>query len=374
MSELTEGTYCLTADTIFIQIASYRDPELLNTIRDCDKNANMPNNLVFCICWQKDDTESLEEYTNDIRMKIIPIHYKDSKGVCWARNKIQQHYNNEKYTLQLDSHHRFVKGWDTILINMYKLLKEKGYQKPLITTYLPSYDPENDPNGRVQTPWKMVFDKFIENNIVIFLPEYITNPSELIEPLPAKFYSGHFGFTTGLMCTEVPHDPNLYFIGEEINISIRAYTNGYDLFHPNCLVAWHEYTRKGRVKHWDDDKEWYKKDKSSKDFFTNFLLGKNTKFGFGLNRTLQDYQEYSGLNFLTGRLLNTNDTNNCLNNTTNNTANNTTNNTANKIICNEWKKWIKANLCLGIQPKVIYDILINAGFNNDDVIKELYKK
>ena len=34
---------------IFIQIASYRDPELLFTIKDCINNANKPNNLVFAI-------------------------------------------------------------------------------------------------------------------------------------------------------------------------------------------------------------------------------------------------------------------------------------------------------------------------------------
>ena len=46
------------------------------------------------------------------RFKIIDIDYKDSQGVCWARNTIQQYYEDEEYTLQLDSHHRFVPNWD----------------------------------------------------------------------------------------------------------------------------------------------------------------------------------------------------------------------------------------------------------------------
>lgn len=37
---------------IFIQIAAYRDPELLKTIEDCLKNADHPENLRFGICWQ----------------------------------------------------------------------------------------------------------------------------------------------------------------------------------------------------------------------------------------------------------------------------------------------------------------------------------
>ena len=34
-------------DKIFISIASYRDPELLPTIRDAIKRAEQPENLVF---------------------------------------------------------------------------------------------------------------------------------------------------------------------------------------------------------------------------------------------------------------------------------------------------------------------------------------
>ena len=79
---------------IFIQIASYKDPELIPTIKDCIYNASYPDNLVFCICWQRDIHESLDEFKNDKRFIILDYSYKLSKGVGWARNLIQQHYNN----------------------------------------------------------------------------------------------------------------------------------------------------------------------------------------------------------------------------------------------------------------------------------------
>ena len=44
----------------------------------------------------------------------------------------------------------------------------------------------------------------------------------------------------------VPYDPTLYFLGEEITLAVRAYTHGYDLFHPSETIVWHEYTRNGR--------------------------------------------------------------------------------------------------------------------------------
>ena len=160
---------------IFIQIASYKDPELIHTIKNCIKNAKYPDNLVFGICWQHDENENLDEFINDERFKIISIHFSKSKGCCWARSKIQQLYDNEEYTLQLDSHHRFVYEWDNILIDMFKQLKENGINKPLITAYLPSYDPENDPNKRIMTPWKIDLKEITSDQQVLFIPSNIEN-------------------------------------------------------------------------------------------------------------------------------------------------------------------------------------------------------
>ena len=251
-----------TKDTIFVQIASYRDPELLPTLDDLFDKASKPDNLKVCIAWQhnkEDKWDNLDKYKNDDRVIIDDIDYKESLGVCWARNRVQQHYNGEKYTLQLDSHHRFAKGWDKTLIHMLVGLQKDGFEKPLLTGYIPSYNPTNDPAERVHTPWKMDFHKFIPEGAVFFLPAYMDNFKELTGPIRARFYSAHFAFTVGEFANEVQHDPSFYFHGEEITIAVRAYTHGYDLFHPHKVVAWHEYTREGRVKQWDDDPTWTKK-------------------------------------------------------------------------------------------------------------------
>jgi glycosyltransferase involved in cell wall biosynthesis len=292
---------------IFIQIASYRDPQLIHTIRDCDMKASDPTKLVYSIAWQHsndDEWDQLHEFKNDPRFKVVDINYKDSKGACWARNQLQQNYDGEQYTLQIDSHHRFVQDWDLELIQMYNQLKEKGHEKPLLTGYVSSFDPDNDPAGRIQTPWKMNFDRFIPEGAVFFLPASIDNYKQLTEPIPARFYSAHFAFTTGDFVKEVPHDPEYYFHGEEISIAVRAYTWGYDLFHPHKTVIWHEYTRKGRTKQWDDDKSWGGKNanshKRNRKLFEMDGEVKDIDFGiydFGKVRSLLDYEKYSGLSF-----------------------------------------------------------------------------
>ena len=294
-------------EKIFIQIASYRDPQLIHTLRNCISTAKYPENLVFSISWQhsiEDEWDNLYEYSDDPRFKIIDIDYRDSKGACWARNTLQQQYDNEKYTLQLDSHHRFVHNWDEELIGMIKQLQDKGHKKPLLTSYVPSFDPDNEPDGRVNIPWKMDFDRFIPEGAIFFLPSSIDNYKELTEPIPSRFYSAHFAFTIGDFVKEVPHDPEYYFHGEEISIAVRLFTWGYDLFHPHKVIVWHEYTRKGRTKHWDDDKIWSERNNTShlrnrKLFNMDGLINDIDfgKYGFGDVRTLEDYERYAGISF-----------------------------------------------------------------------------
>ena len=292
---------------IFVQIASYRDPQLVNTIEDMIKNSKFPKNLVIGLCRQyhpEDGFDNVDKFRKDKRFRIIDVPYSESKGVCWARNQVQQKYSGEEFTLQIDSHMRFAPDWDETLVGMIKQLQEEGHEKPLLTSYVSSFDPENDPAARIQEPWRMSFDRFIPEGSVFFLPETIPNWRNLTSPVPSRFYSAHFAFTLGQFSIEVQHNPNYYFHGEEISIAVRAFTWGYDLFHPHKVVIWHEYTRKGRTKQWDDDKEWVKKNNVS--HLTNRKLfgmdgeiqeGHDGPYGFGSIRTLQQYEEYAGLLF-----------------------------------------------------------------------------
>jgi Glycosyltransferase (GlcNAc) len=293
---------------IFIQVAAYRDPQLIPTIKDAMNNAKYPENLIWSIARQfnpEDKFDDLSEYEENTNFKILNIPFEESNGVCWARHLTQQLYDGEEYTLQIDSHMRFIPNWDVELIDMIKSLQDKGVKKPLLTGYVPSFDPDNDPQGRVQLPWQMGFDRFIPEGAVFFLPETIPNWETLTSPVPARFYSAHFCFTLGQFAKEVQHDPYYYFHGEEISIGVRAYTHGYDLFHPHKVIIWHEYTRKGRTKQWDDDKTWVNKNnfshKRNRKLFSmdGEVYDENEfgEFGFGKERTLRDYEKYSGLIF-----------------------------------------------------------------------------
>ena len=325
------------SDTIFVQMASYRDPQLIPTLIDMVDNATNPENLVICVCWQHGPEETCFDLPNRLPMepqkfhyqheydthrvfsykgatiKILDIDYLKSQGACWARNLIQQFYNGEKYTMQLDSHHRFVPGWDKVCVEMLESLRYKS-KKPLLTTYIPSFDPDNDPGARVQVPWKMDFDRFIPEGAVFFLPSSVDDHATRTEPMRARYYSAHFAFADGSFATEVQHDPQYFFHGEEISIGVRAFTHGYDLYHPHKLIAWHEYTRKNRTKIWDDHTttiknegkvtlDWVERNNSCHKR-NRALFGMDGeapldfgKYGFGTERTLREFEEYAGMDF-----------------------------------------------------------------------------
>jgi len=299
-------------DTIFVQIAAYRDPQLIPTIENLLKNAKHPENLRICVAWQhaEEDTWDVipEEYLNDKRFNFLDIPYKEAEGVCWARHKIQQEYKGERYTLQIDSHERFVPEWDKILIAMYKQLQHKGSKKPLITSYLPSFFPDKDPKGRTQEVWQMDFNRYTPEGYIFTFPSLLHGWQEMREPVPARFYSAHFAFTTGKFCEEVQHDPDMYFHGEEPSIAARAFTHGYDLYHPHRIIGWHEYTRDKGKRHWDDNEDWGERDAISHHRYrlmhemdgevcTPCAQRKLGKFYFGTERTLEEYEKYAGLRF-----------------------------------------------------------------------------
>ncbi len=289
--------------TIFISIAAYRDAELVPTVLDCFAKAERPDDLRIGLVWQHSEDENIDEIADDPRLRIMDIDYRDSAGACWARAKAMTLYQGEDYFLQLDSHHRFVPHWDTRLLAM---MARTGSAKPVLTTYLPAYDPEKPLGDVADGPTSIDFHSWSRGGVPMLCGARPAPQEDPQQPIPAKFVSGHMLFSLGQFVEEVPYDPEIYFLGEEISLSIRAWTWGYDLFHPPESVMWHFYGRDDRPRHWKDHGDpkstsvtWQERDKSSKRRVRQLLLGRDGggRFGAGPVRTVDSYEEYVGLSF-----------------------------------------------------------------------------
>lgn len=299
-------------NTIFLHLPSYRDPELIPTIKDALEKAKNPERIHFGICRQyhpEDGFDNLDEYRNDPRFHIMDVLYTEAQGLPWARAQINEKLlTDQDYILQLDSHHRFAKNWDETLIEMHQQLEQKGY-KPILAAYLPLYTPFNDPDGRSMEPWQQQFAAFYPHGTIFIRPSLLHGWKDMTEPPMSRFLSGHFCFAKNEWAKEIRHDPDIYFSGEEINLTVRSFTHGYDMFHPHKLVVWHSTMREeraGKLK-WDDDSKlgvrWGEKQEFARKKI-RVLLGVEqddnidlSGYDLGTARTLRDYEKYAGIHF-----------------------------------------------------------------------------
>ncbi|MEO6802040.1 MAG: GlcNAc-transferase family protein [Granulicella sp.] len=285
---------------IFISIASYRDAQLVPTVEDCLAKATQPDRLRFGICWQHGPEEAELPFQSDPRFRILDIDWRDSRGACWARAAIMQLWQHEAWYLQIDSHCRFAPGWDETLITT---ARQTGSPKPILSTYPPPFEPAQQENLGGDA-MQMAFQGFTPEGIPFMKPIGIPDWIFRSQPMRARFLAAGFLFAPGSFVEEVPYDPELYFIGEEITMTLRAFTSGYDLFHPCNRIVWHDYVRAYAARHWEDhtsdnkvERSWGDLDLHSKEKVKRILAGQPVdNCGLGTTRTIADYEAYAGIN------------------------------------------------------------------------------
>jgi Glycosyltransferase (GlcNAc) len=284
---------------IFVSVAAYRDPQLVPTVEDCIAKARHPERLRFGICWQHSPDEDTLPYRQDECFRILAIDWRDSKGACWARSEVIKLWRGEDWFIQVDSHCRFANDWDVKLIEETKQTKSL---KPILSTYASPFTPGGN-EVLVEGPLQMAFQGFTDDGIPHMKPVAIPDWRNLKRPLRARFLSAGFLFAQGRFVEEVGYDPELYFLGEEAAMTLRAFTSGYDLFHPHETIVWHDYGRPTAAKHWGDhtettivSRQWHELDSHSKNKVRRLITGQPVdSYGLGSERSLEEYEAYAGI-------------------------------------------------------------------------------
>ena len=302
--------------SIFIQVPSYRDFELNKTVSSAVINASGMNKLSFgihnCILFDG-EIEVKTDYPEWVTINSVTSIAPKNIGLQQARYIANEFYDGEDYYLQIDSHMRFVKNWDIALIHGILNYQSMGLLKPLITQYPPAYTYEDDgtENHRYNEPFYQCGIWFGED-VAKFKETLIpTQQARVIHDNCGfiKSVSGGFIFTLGQFANVKPN-PKIAFWGEEPLIAARAFTHGFDLVMPFTHNVCHLYHSqqtfaKARRHHiWADFSEiWGVLDTESRQeyrrIFTERIVGEGA---LGTERTLEEYEEFSGLNFRDGTI------------------------------------------------------------------------
>ncbi|GMH57882.1 hypothetical protein TrLO_g13688 [Triparma laevis f. longispina] len=261
--------------SIFVSVASYRDENCLSTLTGAYSNSFNPKKLNFGITQQncvedcksgvleggkvedvEPDEDCYEEFCKgkwgeaceDGRVRVLKIKEFGSLGPYFARFLGSKLWNGESYYLQIDSHMTFAPSWDLKSIQM---LTSAPSKKPVITTYPPPHTTKFKGKGtRICDPLFAPSD--IEKSIIRLAGsqqyDKVAGKPRVAPFVAAGYFVAHSGFLS-----EVPFDPFLpwIFMGEEISMSARLWTAGYDLFSPNQDVTGHIYVRRHTPKFWE---------------------------------------------------------------------------------------------------------------------------
>ena len=271
-------------NTIFVSIASYRDNQCKPTIKDLYEKAKYPKNINVCICdqWKKKDElcGTIAKYKDNIT--TLKLDSDEAKGPLYARALINTHYHDEKYFLMIDSHSKFDQNWDVNLISQIKELQDKSFSnyrqshlipskrqnkdKVVITSYIKdTKDRHNDLNFQLcktinSDEFPAQFDSVAKRNKDKFKQQ--------------MFIAGGFCFTIGDFVTDIRFPASLagIFNGEEIYLSMMAYSKGYDVFSQKSNCIYHNYNLEGRYQYTRDNaKQQRTLDKRSKKNLLDFL-------------------------------------------------------------------------------------------------------
>lgn len=294
----------MTQDGIFISIASYRDPDLVNTVKSLWENADSPDKLFFSIFSHGENDEHADlSFIPNNQIRYQKEHWSLTTGVCRARYEASQNIN-KKFFFQIDSHARFRSGWDSLVTTAYEKCKTFWGNRIVLTTYPDAFEIDwepGPPKDRLHTFDKM-YDIFPiwSNELFMVYPDW--REVEISEcGNEVFFFSANSCFTTKEIIEEVPYDPNLYFAGEEPTMALRLYTRGIRMINSHVRFMFNNYTRENgrRTHHWKDQVERSKElDLQSFKRVKDIQLGKDLGvYGIGSRPLYEQYQKITDIKF-----------------------------------------------------------------------------
>lgn len=300
-------------DTIFLSLAAFREHLLADTMVYAFKNAAQPSKLFVGVIVQNcfgavgddgitvdpsglpcrtgvevvgkqengrpktkvsdapPDKNGIEEfcampdykhYCDNGQVRVIYVHETESLGPAAARYYASKLWAGETFFMQCDSHLMFADHWD----DKYRaeIRATTNYPKSILSSYPPGFDAVQ--NG-VVTESKgarlcvcMTMDA--DPNPIIRINTGVGYHGSETKPTEIPFIAAGFFFAHANFLVDVPFDPFMpwLFMGEEIALSMRAWTHGWNVYAPRKNLIAHQYRpgRMGLPKYWESVNRLYR--------------------------------------------------------------------------------------------------------------------
>ena len=290
--------------TIFVSVASYRDSECSKTIQELFGKAKYPERVFVGVCEQNSDDPSercsgKHDTKYDKQIRTIRVPHTEAKGPCVARYACSTLFGQEDFFCQIDSHMIMVPDWDEKAVAEINACPDPT--RSIISMYPNDYGTYTVESKEVPVMCKAKFGT--SHGLPIFeaamkQPSWLGNA-----PRPNAFIAAGFLFASGDFPRLVPYDPHLkqLFQGEEILLSARAWTSGFDIFSSRVNITLHHYLREDKPKFWNDKGSEYEAEKAASERRARQLLGleqpplTSDKYGMGHVRTLDEYWKFAGV-------------------------------------------------------------------------------
>jgi hypothetical protein len=242
----TSGKPCFTGR----QHAGTKNAKAIKKVNDAPVDLN--GIKAFCAL------PDYEQYCKSGQIRVLYMHHIDSQGPSMARYYASKLWGGENFFLQIDSHLRFAHEWDAKYIVDAKL--SSNYPKSVLSAYPPGFD-----QVRFIPKYMGIDNTKVNNNTVIESPgcrlcgcgvgkgevkgdpiikiQQTPSIQDLKRPLQQPFLGAGLLFAHGDFLKDVPYDPYLpwTFMGEEILLSMRAWTSGWNIHAPRKNLIIHQY-------------------------------------------------------------------------------------------------------------------------------------
>jgi [Skp1-protein]-hydroxyproline N-acetylglucosaminyltransferase len=197
-----------------------------------------------------------EQYCKNGQIRVLYMHHIDGQGPSMARYYASKLWGGENFFMQIDSHLRFAHEWDAKYITDAELTL--NYPKSVLSAYPPGFEQVRFIPKHMNVDFSKIDNEtVIESpgcrlcrcgtpkgvNPIIHITQTKSYEGNVKRPAQTPFLGAGLVFAHGDFLKDIPFDPYLpwTFMGEEILLSMRAWTHGWNIYAPRKNLIIHQY-------------------------------------------------------------------------------------------------------------------------------------